>query len=99
MHAAKNGSEGHVAWCSMIIYCIRENYIVTERFAIIKMIGTEEWKGLSCESRVQSMKRKLVYRVIYKLIRESVDSLCRDGTDMQYMQYLSKSRITSPQTH
>ena len=32
------------------------------------------------------------------LIRESVDSLCRDGADAQYMQYLSKSRITSPQT-
>ena len=31
-------------------------------------------------------------------IRESVDSLCRDGADAQYMQYLSKSRITLPQT-
>ena len=31
-------------------------------------------------------------------IRESVDSLCREGPDMQYMQYLSKSRIASPQT-
>ena len=31
-----------------------------------------------------------------KFIRESVDSLCRDGADAQYMQYLSKSRITSP---
>ena len=31
-------------------------------------------------------------------IRESVDSLCRDGADVQYMQYLSKSCITSPQT-
>ena len=31
-------------------------------------------------------------------IRESVDSLCRDGADVQYMQYLSKSHITSPQT-
>ena len=31
-------------------------------------------------------------------IRESVDSLCSDGADVQYMQYLSKSRITSPQT-
>ena len=30
-------------------------------------------------------------------IRESVDSLCRDGADAQYMQYISKSRITSPQ--
>ena len=26
-------------------------------------------------------------------IRESVESLCRDGADVQYMQYLSKSRI------
>ena len=31
-------------------------------------------------------------------IRESVDSLCRDGANMQYIQYLSKSRMTSPQT-
>ena len=31
-------------------------------------------------------------------IRESVDSPCRDGADAQYMQYLSKSRVTSPQT-
>ena len=41
-----------------------------------------------------------LYRSIISkvLIRESVDSLCRDGADAQYMQYLSKSRITSPQT-
>ena len=26
-------------------------------------------------------------------IRESVDSLCRDGADAEYMQYLSKCRI------
>ena len=31
------------------------------------------------------------------LIRESVDSLCRDGANAQYMQYLSKNRLTSPQ--
>ena len=31
------------------------------------------------------------------LIRESIDSLCRVGWDEQYMQYLSKSRITSAQ--
>ena len=35
---------------------------------------------------------------LHNNIRESVDSLCRDGADTQYMQYLSKSRITSPQT-
>ena len=30
-------------------------------------------------------------------IRESVDSLCRDGADMQYMQYLNERCITLPQ--
>ena len=34
----------------------------------------------------------------FHYIGESVDSLCRDGADVQYMQYLSKSRITLPQT-
>ena len=55
-----------------------------------------------------SLKRKIIWSckfepLLYEcaslpLIRESVDSLCRDGADAQYMQYLSKSRITSPQT-
>ena len=30
-------------------------------------------------------------------IRKSVDSQCRDGADVQYMEYLNKSCITSPQ--
>ena len=37
-----------------------------------------------------------IYIYIYIYIRESVDSLCRDGADAQDMQHLSKSRITSP---
>ena len=37
------------------------------------------------------------FNLIVPHIRESVDSLCRDGADAQYMQYLSKSRITSTQ--
>ena len=44
------------------------------------------------------LKGNILDLVLTKLIRESVDSLCRDGADAQYMQYLSKSRITSPQT-
>ena len=35
----------------------------------------------------------LICHIIYIYIRELVDSLCRDGADVQYMQYLSKSRI------
>ena len=31
-------------------------------------------------------------------IRESIDFLRRDSANAQYMQYLSNSRITSPQT-
>ena len=41
---------------------------------------------------------KQLGHILVSVIRESVDSLCRDGADAQYMQYLSKSRITSPQT-
>ena len=41
---------------------------------------------------------ELQFECEFVCIRESVDSLCRDGADAQYMQYLSKSRITSPQT-
>ena len=40
----------------------------------------------------------LIRECMSTYIRESVDSLCRDGANAQYMQYLSKSRITSPQT-
>ena len=32
-------------------------------------------------------------KLLRHYIRELVDSLCRDGTDAQYMQYLRKSRI------
>ena len=38
---------------------------------------------------------ELQFECEFVCIRESVDSLCRDGADAQY---LSKSRITSPQT-
>ena len=37
------------------------------------------------------------YVIVINHVRESVDSLCRDGADAQYMQYLSKCCITSPQ--
>ena len=36
---------------------------------------------------------------ILGIIRESVDSLCTDGADAQYIQYLRKSRTTSPQIY
>ena len=53
-------------------------------------------EGINIYKEEKKKKKKYIYIYIY--IRESVDSLCRDGADTQYMQYLSKSRITSPQT-
>ena len=44
-----------------------------------------------------TLEEGMQHRVLHVCIRESVDSLCRDGADAQYMQYLSKSRITSTQ--
>ena len=54
-----------------------------------------ERPNCECHCGIQSVGMVTIL-VVY--IRESVDSLCRDGADAQYMQYLSKSRITSPQT-
>ena len=61
--------------------------------------GKWEWswdKELLLErySYMHSEKSSLVLTVI----RESVDFPCRDVADVQYMQYLRKGRITSPQT-
>ena len=44
---------------------------------------------------VRSLHSKVSYKVHVMHIRKSVDSLCRNGTDAQYMQYLSKCRITN----
>ena len=52
---------------------------------------------------VTSKEGKTKFNVFWdeaqKFIRESVDSLCRDGANAPYRQYSSKSHITSPQTH
>ena len=45
--------------------------------------------------KVRSLHSKVSYKVHVMHIRKSVDSLCRNGTDAQYMQYLSKCRITN----
>ena len=55
--------------------------------------------GLTYDQQIRGtglVYQKITLHVAYKSIRESVDSLCREGADVQYMQYLSKSRITSP---
>ena len=47
---------------------------------------------VSCPDPFHAVKIRIC--IHSNCIRESVDSLCRDGADAQY---LSKSRITSPQ--
>ena len=50
-------------------------------------------------SKVTAIGRCLLQEVLLQrhiphltaFVRESLDSLCRDGTNVQYMQYLSKS--------
>ena len=55
------------------------------------LYGHSFWNKGSSVEQVHVQFKKIIR------IRESVDSLCRDGADVQYMQYLSKSRIPSPQ--
>ena len=53
--------------------------------------------GMASTISVYTMGKVTVVTTPFSVNRESVDSLGRDGADAQYMQYLSKSRITSPQ--
>ena len=79
-------------------YAASDQCCGTERVWLARLITINFWSLL-----IEIVLCKFLYAskedAIYG-IRESVDSLCRDGADAQYMQYqvLSKSRITSPQT-
>ena len=68
-------------------YVIPLHYL---KMNIISTLHTKARHKLKAESGTVQLNTIL-------LIRESVDSLCRDGADAQYMQYLRKSRIISPQ--
>ena len=49
--------------------------------------------GMASTTSAYTMRKVTIVSVN----RESVDSLGRDGANAQYMQYLSKSHITSPE--
>ena len=65
---------------------------------IIVPVDKAEQPGLSLFHRINFQSQHGMDMGV-KLTRESVDFLCRDGADTQYMQYLSKTHVTSPQTH
>ena len=54
-------------------------------------------KTMNVEQEVSNLSASQPFKKCPR-IRKSIQSLCRDGADAQYMQYLSKNRITSPQT-
>ena len=73
-------------------FLCRSHHFFVEEILVIeffKPLASSKLVCMECQNNVD---------IIRKYIRESVDSLCRDGADAQYMQYLSKIRITSPQT-
>ena len=70
-----------------------------ETLELFQSIGLSENKAKETAKNgvVSATLKALIVQVGTVDIGESVDSLCRDGADAQYIQYLSKSRITSPQ--
>ena len=80
---------------SWLVYCTLQN-ILSKIIGYYSCITPSYSKSSGCNRVIISVGK--VVTQLYIIIRESVDSLCRDGADAQYMQYLSKSRITSPQT-
>ena len=77
---------------------------VESRTAMIQKTIIASFATCCCTSYKEYVAHKMASTGTYLSrlpIRDSVDSLCRDGADAQYMQYLNKtakSRITSPQT-
>ena len=73
-------------------------HILIER-AISYHFSQKGYHVRACTTGIRGHPRRAVPGTVWgrDYIRESVDSLCRDGADAQYMQYLSKSRITSTQ--
>ena len=86
-----------IVYSCLLLYTIVYSSILqcTTIYSSILQCTTIYSSILQCTTIYSSI---LQCTTIYSSIRESVDSLCRDGADAQYMQYLSKSRITSPQT-
>ena len=78
----KFACQGVTSLVYIIIYY--QSLLSEDQFGYIPGISTKKCNHLFCIGMTHMIH-----------IRESVDSLCRDGADAQYMQYLSKSRITS----
>ena len=49
--------------------------------------------GSEKEHFIHTTQSDVQRKAIYYLIRESVDSLCRDGADAKYMQYLKAKAV------
>ena len=66
---------------------------------VLKVQNTQAFSWSKASGHTVALKVSATYGKVdslwWEYIRESVDSLCRDGVDAQYMQYLSKSPITS----
>ena len=94
--------------CLSMFYHYRKWCVVHDQYPSAKFVGhIFALQQIIMEHNFSSLKHNCIYiykkmcsrsRIDLSFIRESVDSLCRDGADAQYMQYLSKSLIISPQT-
>ena len=78
---------------------IRRHYVILTSIRILYRVqtltshNTEESENSPESPPLGEIKRMRKQCPLLRNIRESVDSLCRDGANAQYMQYLSKSRI------
>ena len=94
-----------IATSHVSLITIASNLVITEShwcYLILLLFLQQNSMGMMATQNVATTEFLFKITIMFCSelvhIRESVDSLCRDGADAQYMQYLSKSRITSPQT-
>ena len=78
-----------ISYCSVTVMYLSQISLNS----IFVHVGMTRKDGRALSHECSHPRRKF-FLFLFLFIRESVDSLCRDGADAQYMQYLSKSCIT-----
>ena len=84
---------GEPCSCTLHTKCINGIFL---KLSWMSIAYSSHYKGVNtiCCYWISKHIEKEALRNHCMLIRESVDSVCRNGTDTQYMRYLSQSNIT-----
>ena len=75
---------------------MQNDYQCYRRAIASRLVERAKDETVTKSTSLQLSVRTMIVKVLnciprFHIVRESVDSLCRDGADAQYMQYLTKA--------